>query len=89
MLAEELIIKTVQSDSFSEMLQQDRSLRILVGFDPFINQKGIVRVGGRLKNGDLLFELPHPVVLPKSHFISRLVVKDAHDRVAHQELGHI
>ena len=41
------------------------------------------RFGGRLHNGDLPFPSKHPVVLPKKHTLSTLIVGSAHRRVQH------
>ena len=49
---------------------------------PFLQDK-IVRVGGRLKHSPLSYDEKHPMLLPSDHAISRLVVKDAHNRVLH------
>ncbi|XP_028408499.1 uncharacterized protein LOC114531055 [Dendronephthya gigantea] len=49
---------------------------------PF-KEDGVVRVGGRLARSPLQFDENHPVLLPVSHVISKLVVKDAHNRVLH------
>ena len=49
---------------------------------PFLHNK-IVRVGVRLKHSPLSYNENHPMLLPSDHVISRLVVKDAHNRVLH------
>ncbi|CAB4028576.1 Hypothetical predicted protein [Paramuricea clavata] len=49
---------------------------------PFLQDK-IVRVGGRLNHSPLSYDENHPILLPSDHVISRLVVKDAHNRVIH------
>ena len=38
----------------------------LLKLDPFIDEEGLIRVGGRLKNSTLPFEVKHPIVLPRS-----------------------
>ena len=49
---------------------------------PF-KKEGIVRVGGRIKHSPLSYDNNHPVSLPTEHIISKLVIKDAHNRVCH------
>ncbi|XP_048477681.1 uncharacterized protein LOC119694152 [Plutella xylostella] len=50
---------------------------------PFLDDKGIMRVGGRLQNASLDHDAKHPIILPhKSHF-TNLVVDDAHKRTLH------
>ena len=44
---------------------------------------GIIRVGGRLTQSPLSYDENHPMLLPADHVISKLVVKDFHNRVSH------
>lgn len=51
---------------------------------PFIDQHGILRVGCRLdKNGQGDGHL-HPVIMPKNHYLTRLLVRKFHHQVLHQ-----
>lgn len=36
----------------------------ILPLDPFVDEKGILRVGGRLKRAAVSFEVKHPVLLP-------------------------
>ena len=49
---------------------------------PFIDDKGIIRVGGRVDPNLLSYDGKSPVLLPYDHWISTLVTRDAH-RVGH------
>ena len=49
---------------------------------PF-KKDGIIRVGGRLRHSPLTYDETHPILPPADHVISRLVVKDSHNRVLH------
>ena len=49
---------------------------------PF-KKDGVIRVGGRLTRASLQFGERHPVLLPANHVISKLVARDAHNRVLH------
>ncbi|GFV47821.1 integrase catalytic domain-containing protein [Trichonephila clavipes] len=48
---------------------------------PFIDEHGLVRVGGRLQNSQLRFNSKHPIILPSQHSISELLIKEQH--IAH------
>ena len=37
----------------------------LYKLDPFIDDKGQVRVGGRLRKADVPFEVRHPIIMPR------------------------
>ena len=39
---------------------------------------GIIRVGGRLKNADLQDEAKHPLILPKQHHVTNLIISHFH-----------
>ena len=44
----------------------------------YVDQEGVVRVGGRADKALVLYETRHPVLLPRDHWISRLIVQHAH-----------
>ena len=52
--------------------------------DPFIDEDGILRVGGRLRHESLDFVEKHPAVLPKDHQLSELLIQHHHGAVHHQ-----
>ena len=43
----------------------------------------VIRVGCRLKHSPLSYDSNHPVLLPKEHATSKLVIKEAHNQVCH------
>jgi hypothetical protein len=45
---------------------------------PFVDSDGIIRVGGRVDNAVVSYETKHPVLLPYSHRVSRLIREEAH-----------
>ena len=52
-------------------------------FNLFLDDKGLWRCGGRLGNADLPYSTKHPILLPRNHPITSLIVWDAHRRVQH------
>ena len=50
----------------------------LIKLDPFIHPDGLLRVGGRLKNADLLFKEAHPIILSSRCHITKLVIDACH-----------
>ena len=59
-----------------------RSSKILQ-FNPFLDDKGIMRVGGRLAYSNLTFEEKHPILLPKSHVFVRMLILHFHKENMH------
>jgi len=59
----------------------------LAKLDPFIDNHGILRVGGRLQNSNLPFEEKHPIILTKTSVLSKLIINQCHMQVQHQGRG--
>ena len=88
--AETKIIRLVQQDIFSSEIADlkvpDKSKvksSQLVMLNPFIDDRGILRVGGRLKRSTLNYACKQPIILPKSHRLSKIIVSWYHSKVAH------
>ena len=52
-------------------------------FNLFRDEHGVWRCGGRLANTEVPFETKFPILIPRSHYLSTLIVKQAHERVLH------
>ena len=59
----------------------------LFKLDPFLDQNGLLRVGGRIKNAELPHSIKHPIVLPRKSHITDLVISHFHAAVQHQGRG--
>jgi hypothetical protein len=44
---------------------------------------GVIRVGGRLVNSNFQFDKKHPMLLPKDHRFTRMLINDYHMRYLH------
>ena len=95
-VAEKSIMKMVQQGFFQEEIKQLNSGSLsksrnfqLHSLDPFIDDQGYLRVGGRLKQSTLPFEIKHHVILPKdSHIcISSLIIAYYLEKIQHQGRG--
>lgn len=84
------IIKAVQQDVYKEefknltqdsRVSQHSSLKRL---DPFIDNEGMMRVGGRIRVADLSDQEKHPLIIPSNHHIAKLLAEHYHGQVAHQ-----
>lgn len=51
--------------------------------DLFIDDKGLWRCGGRLENANIPYSTKHPVLLPRDHPFTAMIVQDADERVSH------
>lgn len=61
-------------------IHKDSKIREL---KPFLDEKGLVCVGGRLQQSDFSFSEQHPWILPSSHRLSEMLIKHSHDEVMH------
>ncbi|XP_025192771.1 uncharacterized protein LOC112592843 [Melanaphis sacchari] len=51
--------------------------------DPFVDDQGLLRVGGRLTNADLPYAHKHPLLLPFHHRLTVLLIDHHHHRLKH------
>jgi len=66
----------------NEKLKQTSSLFRL---DPFLDEKGMLRVGGRLQKATLAYEVKHPIVVPKKSHITELLIRQYHSQEQHHQ----
>ncbi|CAI6376224.1 unnamed protein product [Macrosiphum euphorbiae] len=84
-------IRLVQQECFPLDLHQLRlglpvkSSSTLVSLNPFLDIAGVLRVGGRLTQSSLPYDMRHPVLLPKAHLYTTMVVRSIH--LLHQHAG--
>lgn len=45
---------------------------------PYVDQEGVLRVGGRTDKALVSYETRHPALLPRDHRVLRLIVQHAH-----------
>ncbi|XP_041564491.1 uncharacterized protein LOC121467236 [Drosophila elegans] len=50
----------------------------LIKLSPIISKDSLLRVGGRLDNSQLPANVKHPILLPKSHSITRMILENEH-----------
>lgn len=69
----------------NEKLKETSSLFRL---DPFLDEKGLLRIGGRLQKAPLAYEVKHPIVVPKKSHITDLLIRQYHSQdQCHQGCG--
>lgn len=84
-----LLIKIAQQDEFKQEisdLRKHNQIQIksnLLTLNPFIDLNGILRVGGRLANSHFSENKKHPILLPKGHKLTLLIIKHMHEITLH------
>ncbi|XP_039304174.1 uncharacterized protein LOC105205337 [Solenopsis invicta] len=85
----QVLTRLIQQEYFSkklELLAKQQNLNknsSILRLNPFIDEIGILRVGGRLKFSHLPYDAKHPILLPGRHPFSRLIVIHEHQRHFH------
>ena len=90
--SEKTLIKLIQQRSYPEEIkiyrnaqEKDRKkLRNrLSRLDPFLDQDGILRVGGRMKRTECFEVVKHPAILPDKAIATKRLVRYHHQKVQH------
>ena len=85
------VLKMLQSHHFAKEIDELRASSVCSGklssLNPFLDEQGVLRVGGRLSRSKLDFCERCPVILPSDSFVTRLIIQMCHSRVAHQGRG--
>ena len=83
--AEQIIIRHVQGQVFdneirclSQKGQVSRSSSVRK-LSPFMSNDCIMLVGGRLRHATVSCQAKHPVLLPRDHAVSRMIISDYHN----------
>lgn len=82
-------IRIVQSTAFPldyKNLQSKSPLHhrsTLLSLNPFLDENHVMRLGGRLENAGISFNSKHPIILPKSHHITKLIIRTSHLNTLH------
>ena len=95
--AEEIVLKNAQKEAYGDQirtLQKGRQVQGqkggngLMQLSPFLDDRGIMRVGGRLSNAPLKVSARHPILLPTTSDVTRLIIEDEHRRQLHAGVEH-
>ena len=78
--AETFWIKHTQTETFPEGINENS----LVQLNPTKDDNDLLRINGRLRlSEDIPYDTKYPILLPKNHHLTRLVVLDAHETLGH------
>ncbi|XP_066585086.1 uncharacterized protein [Prorops nasuta] len=85
--AEEHIIKLLQGIHFSDVIvslnkPRNTSPQKFANLSPFQDDRGVLRVGGRIHKSNLSFGQKHPILMPKQH-LTTCITRESHCRLLH------
>ncbi|XP_066592932.1 uncharacterized protein [Prorops nasuta] len=86
--AEIRILNLIQANVFNAEIKCIKKCGELKGnrlsfFCPFIDNKDLLRIGGRLEKADIQFSAKHPIILPSRHHVTDLIIRECHIRNHH------
>ena len=87
--AEEFWCRAAQESAFLEEIAslkakgKLRSTSKILTLHPFLDPQGLLRVGGRIRLADLPYSRRHPILLPRDHRLTKLIVRTEHERLMH------
>jgi len=87
-----ILCRAVQEEVFSREFKLLRDGKVLncsssvISLSPFVDDCGLMRVGGRLRNSQLSYNARHQILLPKSHRLTELIIQSEHIRNLHTGL---
>ncbi|XP_061923644.1 uncharacterized protein LOC133663290 [Entelurus aequoreus] len=88
--AQNIIIQAVQQDVYAKELKcvqkHDKLPRTspLKNLDPYLDENGLLRVGGRICDSNLSPGEKNPLIVPGQHHIAALLIKHYHEQTRHQ-----
>ncbi|XP_017275504.2 uncharacterized protein LOC108249317 [Kryptolebias marmoratus] len=88
--AQNIVIQAVQQDVYSEeiqCIQNNESLpktSPLKNLDPYLDENGLLRVGGRITDSNFTQGEKNPLLVPGHHHVAVLLIKHYHNQVHHQ-----
>lgn len=80
-----------EEDGFKTLIQDDQANlnpQEVDYLDPFQDEQGIWRAGGRLRTSELPYNIKHPIILTEKEGLIQSITQDAHERVAHRGENH-
>ncbi|XP_053698822.1 uncharacterized protein LOC128745771 [Sabethes cyaneus] len=82
------IVRLVQKESFPEVFAQLREEvtsknHSLIPLSPFVDNHGLLRVGGRLSKSACSYDTKHQMILPKNHPVTGAIIRSFHESNMH------
>ncbi|XP_031333959.1 uncharacterized protein LOC116163973 [Photinus pyralis] len=81
------LVKHVQTHNFGNLLEKIQKNQLLPKpfrrLALFMDRDGFLRVGGRIRNSNLPFSAKHPLLLPRSHRLTALIIEANHRKYLH------
>ncbi|XP_025996386.2 uncharacterized protein LOC113005268 [Solenopsis invicta] len=86
--AEIRIVKNLQAVRFPDEIKKLRDKTpfgkiTIANLNPFLDEHGLIRVGGRLQMSTITFAQKHPILLPNRHWLTDRIIREIHENYYH------
>ena len=71
-------IELLKSNNQAKLLRNS----FIIKLSPILHDN-LLRVGGRLDHADVSYDVKHPVILPRKHSLTELLIRDCHENNGH------
>jgi len=82
--AEIWILRLLQAEKFHNEIKglntRSNEKSKLANLNPFLDENGLIRVGGRLQKANLSFTQKHPILLPNRHHLTDCIIRETHEK---------
>ncbi|XP_047243901.1 uncharacterized protein LOC124881947 [Girardinichthys multiradiatus] len=88
-----VILRDIQASEYAEEIKALKHGKAiprkskLFKMDTFLDNDGLLKVGGRLKDASYSSAMKHPVLVPNGQHITQLIIAHFHSKVQHQGKG--
>lgn len=85
------LVRMAQRQAFSQEIeglskeQKGRISRNILSSNFFLDKKEILRVGGRMKNADLVYDQRFLIIFPSNYPFSTLLIREMHYKYLHKD----
>ena len=80
-------LQVADQDINKDRIKTMKKSSSLYKLDPFLDEDGVLRVGGRLGKSSVPYDVKYPVILPKKGHVTNLILCHYHQLVKHQGRG--
>ena len=80
-----MIQKAMLSDDYKKLQKGEAvaSASKIASLTPFLDESGLMRVGGRIQMSNLHYDSKHPIILPKQHAFTDALIAHFHQKYLH------
>ncbi|XP_039304898.1 uncharacterized protein LOC105203341 [Solenopsis invicta] len=86
--AEIRVLKLLQGSRFTDEIAKLKNNKLshtnkIANLNPFLDENGVIRVGGRLQASNRPFAQKHQILLPSRHSLTDSIIRETHEKYHH------